>query len=816
MKIKKKKKIYFSLIASSLLITLFSGISLLNNQSINEVEGARIGPRGTSPKQVNITDVDDAGVNAYYQGVNNLSGLNLKNALYNIIKNHHEFDYESSTDRFAYKIMDRNWTLSPASEVNLNNYDYANDNPYIRKLYADYNDDPSTADRFKNDGASRVSFDKEHIWAQSLGAFGRNWGAGSDFHHLLPSDVRGNQQLHSNYNFGEPDIVRKVETNDYGSYVGRYGTMNGYAHYVAEPLDEYKGDIARAMLYMPVRYNAYIDEDHPKLELVNGSPGATVASPTQNGLAGDLATLLRWHEEDPVDYYEIHRNNLIYNNFQKNRNPFIDHPEWARMIYDPTYTGNGASTAPGTSTAMGDPGVLVTSINLNTSVHSMDVGQEYTLTTTVLPTNAENKTLSWTSSDTSVATVTNGRIDSLGYGTTTITAAATDGSGVNASCQLTVEVQSVKVIDRLEVVEYEERVGFGTTYPQNSVKVHLFYEDGTYLDVTNTSNISLPNTKALGEQILEVEYGQYSAFYSVFVTNENALLELEDLGSLYQSHQATKESPFPLVGSSGSDADNYWIYSKPVPAVYDGSDGGARIDDEGVNIKKTNIWGGTHSTNIIKMNVTVRVKHNSGKGDENQNVLSVDLLNNNTIVETISKTGAVPKGGSADLVYSFIFSSPKTITGIRFIYTNKGNGNYSVTSISAQPTYEIKNYGAQAEAWATYFLDKTSEQCLALEPQREEDWIILGNEFNLMHDKAKAMYINSSTSQLVQDAIDRYNAVIRAHPENEPFIDGLLSIQANLTNKNIDMKTMLVIFVIASLSITTVVFYMLQNRKRIN
>lgn len=799
MKIKKKKKIYFSLIASSLLITLFSGISLLNNQSINEVEGARIGPRGTSPKQVNITDVDDAGVNAYYQGVNNLSGLNLKNALYNIIKDHHEFDYESSTDRYAYKIMDRNWTLSPASQAGLNNYDYANDNPYIRKLYADYNDDPSTADRFKNDGASRVSFDKEHIWAQSLGAFGRNWGAGSDFHHLLPSDVRGNQQLHSNYNFGEPDVVRKVETNDYGAYVGRYGTMNGYAHYVAEPLDEYKGDIARAMLYMPVRYNVYIDEDHPKLELVNGSPDATVASPTQNGLAGDLATLLRWHEEDPVDYYEIHRNNLIYNNFQKNRNPFIDHPEWARMVYDPTYTGNGASTAPGTSTAMGDPGVLVTSINLNTSVHSMDVGQEYTLTATVLPTNAENKTLNWTSSDTSVATITNGRIDSLGYGTTTITAAATDGSGVSASCQLTVEVQSVKVIDRLEVIEYEERVGFGTTYPQNSVKVHLFYEDSSSIDVTNTANISLPNTSLLGEQILDVEYGQYSASYSVFITNENAILSFNDVGNWYYSPNADEGA---IQGWTGVGLGSKY------------ADGSAKLDTTGDYIYKSNIWSGTSSKNIISVEVEVGLKHN-GTADDN-NELTVHAINGTTNVASVSIKGLAPSQAASPEAFIINLSNKNTITGVKVEYKNKVSGNYGVYHINARPTYQVENYDAQAEAWATYFLDKTSEQCLALEPQREEDWIILGNEFNLMHDEAKAMYINSSTSQLVQDAIDRYNAVIRAHPENEPFIDGLLSIQANLSNKNIDMKTMLVIFVIASLSITTVVFYMLQNRKRIN
>ena len=105
-------------------------------------------------------------------------------------------------------------------------------------------------------------------------------GAGSDFHSLLPADVRGNQQAHSNYNFATPTSGITSYTNDKGSYVGQNGYIAGSSQKVFEPTDEYKGDVARAMFYMTARYYEYIDVLHPKLTLVDGSPSALVASPT--------------------------------------------------------------------------------------------------------------------------------------------------------------------------------------------------------------------------------------------------------------------------------------------------------------------------------------------------------------------------------------------------------------------------------------------------------------------------------------------------------------------------------------------------------
>ena len=95
---------------------------------------------------------------------------------------------------------------------------------------------------------------------------------------------------------------------DYGEYNGPTGNLGSF-----------KGDVARAVLFMAVRYN--------DLEVVNGDPENTTV-----GELGDLQTLLEWHRNDPPDDFEMNRNNIIYT-WQKNRNPFIDRPILVEHIW---------------------------------------------------------------------------------------------------------------------------------------------------------------------------------------------------------------------------------------------------------------------------------------------------------------------------------------------------------------------------------------------------------------------------------------------------------------------------------------------------
>ncbi|HQV97023.1 MAG TPA: endonuclease [Saprospiraceae bacterium] len=155
-------------------------------------------------------------------------------------------------------------------------------------------------------------WNREHTWPRSRGGFdsieadetydGKNifWVTGpdslrhanSDAHAIRPEDgpensIRGNQF--------------------YGQYSGPAGTLGGF-----------KGDVARSIFYLAIRYNG--------LEVVSGYPDGMI------GKFGDLDTLLTWHRNDPPDDFEMNRNNVVQT-WQFNRNPFIDMPEMIEYIW---------------------------------------------------------------------------------------------------------------------------------------------------------------------------------------------------------------------------------------------------------------------------------------------------------------------------------------------------------------------------------------------------------------------------------------------------------------------------------------------------
>ena len=800
------------------LVTSFGAISLLSLISIgtfNRSEAAIEVSAQTLPTSVNINDLNDSQVNAYYGGVDGKSGDTLLAELYTIIDGHREYNYDSSTDRYAYKIMDRNWSLSPLTTAQLANFSHSNDMPYIRKFYADYNDDIATADLYFNAGdpeVTRVSFDKEHIWAQSMGNFGRTSGAGADFHMLVPSDVVGNQAGHSNYNFAVPT---SSITNYYGSpaqtnsnwlgepnaYVGRNGYISGYSQKVFEPLNQYKGDVARALFYMPARYYEYIDDTHPKLTLVNGSPDAVTASPSQAGLVGDLATLLQWNEFDPVDEYEIHRNNLIYNNYQLNRNPFIDHPEWARVAYDTAYSGAGASTADGTS-SVGSQDILVSSIALDKTSHTMNVGNEYALMATVSPVNAANKILVWSSTNESAATVSDGTILALGVGSTTIRATATDGSGVYAECTLTVVAEGGQTLDYIAVSSAPASAPFGSIYDTSSIVVTAYYSDSSSEVVTSSATIYSPDTEVLGEQSVSVTYGGKTAYYTVDITNYGATISSTEVGTEFVSPTAATGA---IAGWTGSG----------IGAAY--SDGSVKFDSTNDYYYKADIWSGTGSLNISSISVTLKIRQNGGTSLTTANKMSVYAINGSASTEigyAMQTAGFNTVAGGEDETFTITPSSPSTITGLKIVYAEKILGNLGLYYVKATPTYVIEKSVSQAEAWATYFLSQTSEQCTALEAQSSEVWTILDNEYNWMASSSKTYFTGEEVSSLVTNAIARYNAIISAHPENSPFISGLNAGLNTSASDDSDLAGLVVFFTGAILAAGFFLFYRVKRPRK--
>jgi len=163
---------------------------------------------------------------------------------------------------------------------------------------------------------------REHVWAKSRGEFGTDAGPGTDVHALRPLDFTTNIKRNNRSfdNCINCEVVTDKWDNDTGS-------KRDDINYTFEPRDAVKGDVARMLFYMDVRYEG--TDGYVNLEVTESSPPLGNNEP----ILGVLPTLLEWHRNDPVDEWEINRNNIIYNNYQNNRNPFIDHPELAEHLW---------------------------------------------------------------------------------------------------------------------------------------------------------------------------------------------------------------------------------------------------------------------------------------------------------------------------------------------------------------------------------------------------------------------------------------------------------------------------------------------------
>jgi len=197
-------------------------------------------------------------------------------------------------------------------------------------------------------------YNREHLMPQSV--FGSAEPMVSDIHHVVPSDGYVNGKR-NNYPFGIVNSPTWTSTN--GSFVGA-NTTTGYTGTVFEPIDEFKGDIARCMLYFATRYESQISSwSH---DMLNGTS-------TQVYNDWFLTLLLDWHANDPVNQREIDRNNAAYT-FQGNRNPFIDHPEYVAQIWSTT-PDTQAPTAPSSLIASN---ITNTTVDLNWTASTDDVG----------------------------------------------------------------------------------------------------------------------------------------------------------------------------------------------------------------------------------------------------------------------------------------------------------------------------------------------------------------------------------------------------------------------------------------------------------
>ena len=177
-------------------------------------------------------------------------------------------------------------------------------------------------------------FSREHTWCVSWMPSGGGTALNeyADQHHLFPVNQNNANAVRSNHPLGE--VVTPISTYLQGTY-----GLDAACNNVYEPREIHKGDAARSLLYMSLRYNGVSGFNWTFNQLNNVILPGLAEDPQ------DLATLLTWHATDAPDAFEIARNDYIQSK-QQNRNPFIDHPDWVSYIDFNTLTYQVPSQAP--------------------------------------------------------------------------------------------------------------------------------------------------------------------------------------------------------------------------------------------------------------------------------------------------------------------------------------------------------------------------------------------------------------------------------------------------------------------------------------
>lgn len=269
----------------------------------------------------------------YYDDAEGLSGYVLKTALSTIITNGHNPQ--------SYGDLWDGYYSSDVDEF------YENDGSILDI----YSENPDGQDPFNftlgseqcgNYQGEGDCYNREHLFPKSW--FNDQAPMQTDIHHVYPTDGYVNG-VRSNFPFGEVGSANYTSQNGTKRGNNVYNFDGAYTGTVFEPIDEFKGDVARVWLYMATRYESQISNWDNNTDQSDIALNGTSDQVFEDWM---IAMLLDWHYADPVSAKEINRNNEAYF-FQGNRNPYIDHPEYVSSIWGEPDTEN--PTAPTNLTA---------------------------------------------------------------------------------------------------------------------------------------------------------------------------------------------------------------------------------------------------------------------------------------------------------------------------------------------------------------------------------------------------------------------------------------------------------------------------------
>ena len=338
---------------------------------------------------------------------------------------------------------------------------------------------------------------KEHVWPASWYGNGDRTESpgspGADAHNVWPAATALNSKRGS-CAFDELDFSTNYKCYEFSNSDFSYGNpsdnntfvwstafnnSNGQNTDALYPAKGHRGQIARILMYVATRY--YNNTTYPVMLHDN-------ATTLKSGRIGKLSTLLKWHFEETPTEWEIKRNNEVATRWHHNRNPFVDHPEYAARIYyymnEPGQSSptNAVKNAIETYGNMEKP--TLESISISPSSLSLGIGNSQSLSITATPTNA-SKNVTWSSDNTSVATVSStGVVTGISKGSATITATSVENSSLTSSITVTVkQLTSIEVSGTLAKTTYYA----GNKIDPTGLIVTATYSDGSTSLIDNSS-----------------------------------------------------------------------------------------------------------------------------------------------------------------------------------------------------------------------------------------------------------------------------------------------------------------------------------------
>ena len=379
---------------------------------------------------------------------------------------------------------------------------------------------------------------KEHVWPASWYGNGDRTESpgspGADAHNVWPAATALNSKRGS-CAFDELDFSTNYKCYEFSSSDFSYGnpsdnntfvwstafnTSNGQNTDAMYPAKGHRGQIARILMYVATRY--YNNTTYPVMLHDN-------ATTLKTGRIGKLSTLLKWHFEEPPTEWEIKRNNEVATRWHHNRNPFVDHPEYAARIYyymnEPGQSSptNAVKNAIETYGNMEKP--TLENISISPSSLSLGIGNSQSLSITATPTNA-SKNVTWSSDNTSVATVSStGVVTGISKGSATITATSVENPSLTSSITVTVkQLTSIEVSGTLTKTTYYA----GNKIDPTGLIVTATYSDGSTSLIDNSSCAWLDATTRSSS--LSKDTTSFICKYNEFEKTINGITVLENTG----------------------------------------------------------------------------------------------------------------------------------------------------------------------------------------------------------------------------------------------------------------------------------------------